>query len=545
MEPQQTAAPAPDIPAERLRCASDFWHFARRYARVEHYATNQPVAFRPTPAQVDLISALLRREWVIVGKVRRVRASSAVLIYLTWLLAFHAGHRALVISRRDEEAKALLRWFRRLISLWPEWLQPRFVAANDHRLETDRGSWIVSEVGSAGTGRMHGLDFFLADEAAFIDDLEPAMAAVASALSTSRGVSCVVSTGVPGTHYERMCRYALGGNGEYRPLFFGWQSRPDMTPERYASGLVGAIDKVSFRREHPATWDEMFDVAGGRVYPHFQRDSHVMHLDRPHWAQCYRALDFGSRVGHPFVCLWLWHDEAAAPGLTFEPPGERSQYQHVSPSIDMPVGLEQMFAYRRDDKGRPIKLHDDLPDALRYAVMTWRWTGHVHVYRVLFVHGSEAHPYSMQFCFREVIQLSGWESVSIHGRPQWRPSSMLERYAGTVGDRAGTAWIDAASSMGDELGVDLTITPYVPYESIGALGMVEQGIEAVSALIQGSGDWQFRRLDESQERRRLDRVRQGKALPRNIDELILLDDYEGERVNEAWPGVVEGARVIR
>ena len=274
--------------------------------------------------------------------------------------------------------------------------------------------------------------------------------------------------------------------------FYPWWYRPDRTQEWY-NRLKEKYAHVAghMEREYPSNDTECFEFATGRIYPQISRATHFETISdqiiKPPHAKRYRSLDFGTSAKHPFVCLWLWHDQYAKPRLTFAEDCEMIEEGELSRG-KYPAGLEEMFAYSRDDRtGRIIKDNDHVPDALRYAVTTFRMTGHVHVYRVLYIRPDDSMPARPLDMFHSVLELSGYQPMDSMRRT-WVPGPGVEYYDGTVGDRSGSTWMQMAAEQGSMGHFQLSIIPHdTPAGQMGA--EVENGIAWVSALASGSGEY--------------------------------------------------------
>jgi hypothetical protein len=445
------------------------------------------VPLRLYSAQAKIAAELVAGGWIWLLKARRLGATTIILAYVLWRMIFHPQFNADILSRKKVPAKGLLRMLKLMFdnpkqkgSCLPEWMRPGVTKDNETEWEFDNGSTALVIVGGEDAARSEGLDFVLADEAAYVRNLGPTLDAAQPTLETSSlGQCAVVSTANgPGDDFHWGYKAAKEGRTRYKPVFLAWWERDGRTQEWYD------CEAKENSHRYASNDQECFEAARGRVYPMIERATHWVHKERPRDALCYRALDFGTAQAHPFVCVWLWHKEDAPPSLTFEPDCEIVHESELARG-KYAWGLEEFFAYKRDEEnlGKIIKEQDHIPDALRYAVTHWEMTGEVHVYRVLVIRSDDERPAQPLAMFHEVLRLSGWMPFDVHGI-EWVPGPDVEEYAGTVGDRSGSSWISMAREQVQAGHFSLSIVPH--RKPLGFTGdEVEGGITWVSALAAG------------------------------------------------------------
>ena len=122
--------------------------------------------------------------------------------------------------------------------------------------------------------------------------------------------------------------------------------------------------------------------------------------------------------------------------------------------------------------------------------------GHVHVYQLLMIRGSDEYLVDPLYFARRTIEMSGWTADP---SANWNPSkdAGADLYEGSVGDRSGTAYISVWATAYNDPPMSLLVMPHrrftlnssTPGEkrirSTGEEGEREQGIAYVNALLLG------------------------------------------------------------
>lgn len=275
--------------------------------------------------------------------------------------------------------------------------------------------------------------------------------------------------------FRRRWELASSGNSDYAPVFCGWMDRDDYVrnepltlpldaDEQWLVESLGASDaqlawrrhtirnryngRVDlFRQEFPSTPEEAWQAHRGTIFPGLKKLIH-------HWSppleslvaagwEFYRGIDWGD--ADPFCTLWIAHK----PG----PP------RYSADTDACPEHWRELVGWQRDDRGRPLDRENHSIDALRYAVVTYRLTGHVHVFDELYVRNS-AHK----------GQSIGDLVVLVRERHR-----ELE-YSGSAADRSRPGSINFFNQN------DVWVQPYSTPTALQE-GMIEDGITHLNGLI--------------------------------------------------------------
>lgn len=168
-----------------------------------------------------------------------------------------------------------------------------------------------------------------------------------------------------------------------------------------------------FRQEYPLTPEEAFQSPTGLIYPMLtvdraQRALDVKDLQNTGY-RLYRGFDWGD--ADAFVCLWVAHKKG--------PPGF---------SIDKavcPNAWYELTHYSWDDNGRPRDKDDHACDALRYVITYFVLTGHVHIYREMYVKEAASQELSVLDLGKRAELLSASENISGSVGDRSRPGTIL------------------------------------------------------------------------------------------------------------------------
>lgn len=202
-------------------------------------------------------------------------------------------------------------------------------------------------------------------------------------------------------------------------------------------------DHLRMKQEYPTTPEEAFQSPEGRIFPIADEKRHKRVIEITAEHEVFRALDWGGV--DPFVCLWVAH----TPG----PPGF---------TVDIaacPNTWREIQAYHWGDNAKPVDKDNHTCDALRYAVMHFALTGHVHVFREIY----EPHSAS-----RGLTILDLAERIKLESR---------EPIVGTVADRSQPGNITLMNNRG------VYADPYAHPGKPSVNGMIIDGIDRINGLM--------------------------------------------------------------
>jgi hypothetical protein len=469
------------------RGLAGFLRFCRNHLRIKDKRSGKAIPFELWPCQESLAGDLLMNLWLICLKARQMGMTWLVAAYALWRLTYHPFYTVVVIAQGVQYAEDFVaEKVRFMYDNLPDYMKIPIVRETRTRIVF--GVRHRSEIRAFASGKKAGrsltANLFIADEAAFIDAIEDATRAAEPTLEEAGGQSVIISTadGPKGFFFEQADKAMKGetidedSSQAYQFRFwsvFAHPGRDEAWYERMAR--KNAHRAMYMHYEYPRTPDEAFASSGGRVYPYFGKrfvpDGHVLDIDaetlkrRPDW-QRYRCIDWGTTKS-AFVCLWVAHIPGKRPRLTVHP--------------DCTQLIREMLAYcYKESTTEPDKKNDHGPDALRYGVVTFNLSGHVHVYRELYIHDIVSQGYTSQSIIALIKERSGWR-LSDRLRNIWQPTEDVESYAGTVYDRSNAVLGNEFWQM-KEQSVPHT-TPML--DAGGGKSEVANGIALVNKLVVG------------------------------------------------------------
>lgn len=169
----------------------------------------------------------------IVLKPRQMGLSWLVAGFALWLCLFFEDKKVLMISMKDETAKALLKKAKYIFKNLPEFLQGELVDDNMSKMSFSTGSEIQSVPTSEEAGRSESLSLLIIDEAAFVRWIDRIWQASYPTLSTG-GMGILLSTANGmGNFYHELWQKSLEGQSLFNPIRLHWYYHPERKAEWY------------------------------------------------------------------------------------------------------------------------------------------------------------------------------------------------------------------------------------------------------------------------------------------------------------------------
>lgn len=391
-----------------------YFYWLANYCWIEDKETHRAILFDPYGCQREIAELMGSGFWLWILKARRLGVTWLVLSYIVWLVQFNENRTAAIINQADEYAQDNLDRCRFIMAHQPDWMQLKADTDHKRRVTLSNGGEIRSFAPSKLSMRSIAADFIFADEGAYIQLLKECLGAAEPTVETAKGQVVVASTsnGPSGKFYDDY-QASAEGSTKYKALFYGWRERPGRTDEWYeAEKKAHAHDPLYMKREYPATPEEAFESAEGRVYPLFVRnDKCIREIEvHPDWPK-YRGIDFGG--ADPFVCLWGCIVKGNGPALTVDKSCTNL--------------IRELLAYSWSTTGDyPEDAQNHANDCLRYIVTTFDVRGHLHIYRELYEPDSASRGLSLPVLAERIKHYSEGEEYAGSVADRSRPDSILE-----------------------------------------------------------------------------------------------------------------------
>jgi len=483
---------------EELRaCSESFVHFCERWVYVQDKVTKRDELFNLFEGQRRVVPEMVAGRWLCLLKGRQLGLTWLCAAFVLWCLLFRTSFTCVVINQEKQYAQDFIWRVKFMYDRLPVWMRKQITKKDSTRLKMEAGGNqgdLRAVVGGEKGARSVTADLVIVDEASRVDDLEATLAAIQPTVGDSGGQIVLLSSsaGPQGVFYE--CwkdSYGLDGEkrgadgvGEnrYMPIFLHWSERRGRDQAWYdrEAQALNKISPVRMKQEHPENPQEAWEYASGRVYPLFTRARCVGTMEIPTTAELYRAIDWGQ-TDSPFVCLWIAHIKGPT-GLLVSP--------------ECPELIREMLSYRYNDDrpDEPLKEDDHGPDALRYAVTTFRtaMTGLVYVYREFYLRDSVEKGWNPIDEIDKVHEMSGWQPSPPDHRTKYERGPTGEVYVNSVADRSWPSIIKLFCAH------DLPLVPHKamhkkkrPKEGVLTENPLKErleGIRRLSVFVDGSRD---------------------------------------------------------
>ncbi len=322
-------------------------------------AVGLAIPFKLWPSQSNVVGTFLTERLTIVLKARQLGLTWLALAYAVWNMVFKPGFSAIGLSKREVDAKELVRRVEFILRYLPDWM----VVEKKHRPKGWKGptwtatslsitiehpqteaSWFQSLTASKDSGRSFTASLVILDEWAFQPFAEDIYSAAYPAINRPDGGQVIgLSTGRRGTFFEKMWSGSLNKENSFVPIFLNWRSDPRRTDEWYNKTKTDLPN--THRAEYPETPDDAFTVGEGAFFPHWDPDFHV--VNEPGWypppeCQIHCAYDpgYGSRA------CFKWY--AVFPGKPTHAVGYREYYPH---QVSDPEQAKTIVEMSKDAQG--------------------------------------------------------------------------------------------------------------------------------------------------------------------------------------------------
>ncbi len=295
--------------------------FIEEFVRIEDKDAPEPmVPFALWPKQKEALEAFDKYKLTITLKARQLGMSWLALAYAVHGLVFQPGYSVVALSKREDEAKELVR----RVKLILEYLPPFIIRKKDKNLpegydgptwdatttyiqiyhpESKVPSMFTSFTSSPDSARSFTASLVILDEWAFQMYAQEIWAAAYPVINRPTGGKVIgISTAKIGSFFEDVWKKAMKGRNNFHPIFLPWYSDPRRSQKWYEDTKEEL--PASYLQEYPATPEEAFSAGEATAFPEFDSEIHVCEpFDIPeHWR---KWLSVDNGYDHPFCWLWF------------------------------------------------------------------------------------------------------------------------------------------------------------------------------------------------------------------------------------------------
>lgn len=298
----------------------DLTYFVEKFIKIEDRdAAQLAIPFQLWNGQKLALEAFRDKRLNIVLKSRQLGLSWLALAYSVWRMIFTPGYQVVALSRREDDAKELVRRIGFILRYLPVNIVRPIKDANLCVPVWDTTATIVtinhpggepsifkSLPAAADSGRSLTANLIILDEWSFQQfDRQIWAAAYPTINRPSGGQVLGISTIKRGSLFEDLWEGSKEGRNTFNRIFLGWNTDPRRTPEWYEQTKKDIGDAVF--AEYPSTEEEAFLTPGGSFFSEIRAHIHIKprQLTVPDWYKRYVSIDYGLDA---LAVLWYWVD---------------------------------------------------------------------------------------------------------------------------------------------------------------------------------------------------------------------------------------------
>jgi hypothetical protein len=257
--------------AEWRRCEADEDYFVERYWSVstpDRGRILMDMSDRPYQRQGLALFRNPEHRKIITLKSRQVGWTTLCAVHSFWEAFFHPDQYVLFISRREEDAKFILRKADYGYRWLPDWMKERGPNRTDstgQRMTFDNDSVIRSEPSQSDPARGQTATLIIADEFASLQDQEEAWASMEPVADLGGRIFLLSTAKGMGDLFSAMWQGATTGRNGFHPVFIPWSAVP-MRDDQWYDEKVNSLLPWIRAQEYPSNPEEAFIQSGAMVF---------------------------------------------------------------------------------------------------------------------------------------------------------------------------------------------------------------------------------------------------------------------------------------
>jgi hypothetical protein len=302
---------------EQKRIKDDTEYFIENYVKIEDRDSEElAVPFLLWEGQKKALKDFENERLNIVLKARQLGLTWLALAYSVWGMIFNSGYQVVALSKKEEDAKELVRRVVFILRHLPAWMVQEDTKEN----KTASGlKWTATTMSvsilhkeqsvfnsmsaAPDSGRSFTANLVLLDEWAFQQWAREIWSAAYPTINRPTGGKVIgLSTAKRMTLFEEIWRKAKQGVNTFNTIFLSWRTDPRRTEAWYEQTKKDL--PLSYKAEYPNTPEEAFEAADGVAFSEFSYDIHVCKpFEIPNWWRKWRSCDNGYT--DPFAWYWF------------------------------------------------------------------------------------------------------------------------------------------------------------------------------------------------------------------------------------------------
>jgi len=313
---------------ENARCRKSCKRFIRHHVRIEDRdeatgGAGIAIPFTLWPLQAIALAAILVQRLTVILKARQLGQTWMILAYAVWRLIYNPGYSVVALSKREDDAKELVRRVKFILENLPPWMcREKKTASKNfagpvweattltitvyHPKPDKPGEYldpsILTGMSSApDSARSFTANLVILDEWAFHSWAEELWSAAYPTINRPTGGQVIgLSTNKRGSMYELVAKDP--GKYDFARIFLPWWTDPRRTKEWYERTKKALPN--TYMQEYPSTPEEAFSAGEGTAFPEFSTEIHVCRPFKiPQWWKRWRSNDPG--YADPFTWYWF------------------------------------------------------------------------------------------------------------------------------------------------------------------------------------------------------------------------------------------------
>lgn len=369
------------INSETNYCKINYEYYIEKYVKIEDRDSLElAIPFTLWQGQKDALKGFINERLNIVLKARQLGLTWLSLAFINHEMIFNKGYQVVALSKKDDDAKELVRRQVFIMRHLPNWLVR-------HKDEIKNGwngvTWdsTASSVtiyfpdgepsvfnsfsASQDSGRSFTANLVLLDEWAFQQWAREIWASAYPTINRPTGGKVIgLSTAKRLTLFEEIWKKATQGVNTFNTIFLSWRTDPRRN-EKWYEQTKQDLGELKTMQEYPNTPEEAFMASEGVAFPEFSYRIHVCkHFDIPkHWK---RWISADNGYTDPFAWYWYAVDERGQVHIyreyTREEQDEKITYseqgryvaRHKDDASAIILGHDAWAGHHRDTSGKNL-----------------------------------------------------------------------------------------------------------------------------------------------------------------------------------------------
>lgn len=254
------------VPGDVESQLAGFELFCAENVQIAHPEGRRPFTLREP--QRETARAYLDESMVLILKARQIGFTTLTLVYCLWQALFHSDFSIIILSRREDDAKAALAMAKLAYDQLPLAVKSRLPQRVDNsasRMTFDNGSVIESHPAANNPARGRTASLMILDEWAFMPNPDDAWASVEPATDIGGRIIALSTANGWGNTFHGMWVGAVKDDNNFKPVFFPWNAVPERDDAWYESKKRQMLP-WQLAQEYPSTPEEAFIQSGNPVF---------------------------------------------------------------------------------------------------------------------------------------------------------------------------------------------------------------------------------------------------------------------------------------